>query len=262
MHSSDGIFVAVVDRERADRVVWKSIPEGAGYMPAQYEAIAEHFEGGGMATQAAVLNYAAYQASGAETALSELPEWAQSDSDTVSAIWTLLDAQTDRDDFELAAWTLANNGHEGARRVAACVLANFLDRDLAWWTLMDAVRDPVERVRGQATMCLSSALKHKSRKVDWRPMAPSLSHLLNGTNVSATSTVARVLVGTEVDPDLARDLLGSGAHTLIDYVGASTKFAHESARKLLEHLTGEKHGHDAEAWVSTVTALKVDSTTK
>lgn len=258
MHTNDGLFVAVVDRACEDRVVWKALPDDPGYVPAQYAELAQSIEANFMAAQAAMLNYSAYRGKGVEAALKSLPEWAREDAATVQEIWELIAALSQPEDFELAVWTLSNNGHEGARRSAAVVLGNFLDRDLAWWTLVDALRDPVERVRGQAMMGLSSALKHAPRKIDWRPVSRSLSHLLNGTNIGAVSTVTRALLLTEVDPDIAQELLAPGASALLDYVGAEASFAHEPARKLLERLTDEDHGQDSEGWEAALVRLRED----
>ena len=255
MVSTKGTFVAVVDKTKSDRVVWKTLPKKGGYVPEAYRELLADLGKQMMAGQIAVLNYAKYRAHGADKTIEGLP-WGKEHAADIRKLWQRIGARSADRDLELAVWTLDHNPNQDARRAAILVLGNFLDRDLAWWTLIDALRDPVERVRGTAMSALYSALKGKGHKVDWRPASRSIAHLLNGTHIGAVGVVAKTLLATEVDPKLARELVEPGAHALLDYVGAKLGFAHNPTRQLLERFTGAKHGRDAAKWQAALAALK------
>lgn len=255
MMASTGTFVAVVDKAEKERVVWKAEPEGEGHVPERFRAMLRRLDADQMTQQVATLHYGVCREKGSKAAIASL-SWGQELAPAVREIWQEIAALDTADDLALALWTLDHNASADARRAAVVVLGNFLQHDAAWWAIADALRDPVERVRGAATTAFHSALEQTPRKVDWQPATTPVSHVLNGTNLMAVHVLAKALVATEVEPALARPLTERGAHALLDYAGADAAFAHEPARRLLARLTKGNHGRDRAAWMAEVAKLR------
>ena len=257
MLGGNRFVVAVVDKMHPERVVWKAVPTKGGSVPAPWRSLAGFTQDEPMAYQVAMLNYDAFRAKGADDAIKSL-SWGKEHAETVRKIWSELATMKSPSHFDRAIWSLDRHAAPGARAVAAKILLNFLDRDLSWWALMDALRDPDDRVKTAAWQTLIVAQRGMARPVDWRPAATSIAHLLNGTNVSALSTVAKVLVATAIDPELSASVCAMGAHALIASVGAQSEHAHDPARKLLERLTAQSHGRKADDWRAALSALRRD----
>ena len=126
MVSSKGTFVAVVDKARSERVVWKTLPKKSGYVPDAYRTLLADLGRQPMAEQLALLNYATFRAQGADKTIEELP-WGKEHAVDIRRVWERIAGQGGQDALDLAIWTLDHNPNQDARRVAILVLGNFLD---------------------------------------------------------------------------------------------------------------------------------------
>lgn len=146
--------------------------------------------------------------------------------------------------------------HDGLwvnRMSAAVVLSNFSAHDSTWYALAHALRDPHESVRAAATSTLTAM---PARAVDWTPSVGDLRALLAGTNVSAINQVFRLLVRTQIDPQLASALLRDNGRWLLDHLGSEAPGVANDARALLVRLNGGRDlGTTRSAWETWVAAL-------
>lgn len=160
--------------------------------------------------------------------------------DVVEALWQFLQENDDERSKELALWTLANDGNEDNRVVAAALLANFPESDLTWWSLVDALRDPSAQMRAVAQGVLHTLSKHTPRQVDWQPAVLNIRHVLAGTNLFAFTSMLDLLERTSVSPELAAPLLKDNTVLLAAYVGAENDRTRESAEQFLARISGRQ----------------------
>lgn len=163
--------------------------------------------------------------------------------------WTL-------EDLELATWLLAHDGAWRNRLIAAMVLSNFPDHDLAWWSLVDALRDPDGRVSGFAQLSLRYFLRlPQHRQVDWRPVYPALYYLLNGTNLFAFQTVLELLTEIPLPAEVVRSFFAkSGGHMVLAFLGAQHEEPRERAHRFLVATFGHDAGLSPDAWKHIIAA--------
>lgn len=139
------------------------------------------------------------------------------------------------------------------RMSAAVVLSNFGAHDSTWHALAHALRDPHEAVRTTASDAMRAM---PTRAVEWTAAVDDLRALLAGTNVSAIGEVFRVLVRTQIDPQLASALLHDNANWLLDHLGSEAPGVAKDAHALLMRLNGGRDlgatRNDWEAWVSAL----------
>ncbi len=148
---------------------------------------------------------------------------------------------------------LARDGYWANRMVAAAVLSNFATHDSTWLALAVALRDPHEAVREAASMALRGL---PSRPVAWRPVVNDLRLLLNGTNLSAITSVFDMLARTEVAAELAPALLRNNAHWILEHLASGSPMAAEAAHRLLVQLHGGRDlGKSREVWQAWITLL-------
>jgi hypothetical protein len=227
----------VVVVEPAERVQKKVLP-AAVPLPAAWAAVVEADP---MAFDLALRGYPQLLAEGEATARAELAklDWAADSLPRVGEVWTFLQVHAAPEHLPGALWHLDHHGDFAARQLAAAVLLNFHDRDVAWWALADGLRDPEDRVNGACQTALRGLGERCRRQVDWTPATPALAAVLAGTQCFAVPDLCRVLVATEVQPGLAPALLGPGRGELVlAYAGSQAEFARERARELLCHLAG------------------------
>jgi len=173
--------------------------------------------------------------------------------DDARRLFAYLDAHRSDADWRTAMRVLRKDGFAYNRMVAAMILSNFADRDSTWHALVDALRDPHEAVREAADQVLANL---PDRTVDWRPAAPSLAHLLAGTNLPAMGTVFAALRRTQVDPALAKTLLRGDGEWLLTHLRAEYPGAKSEAHELLVQLAGGKDlGMSDAAWRKWIRSL-------
>jgi hypothetical protein len=176
--------------------------------------------------------------------LSDLPQFAEH----FKTLWQFLKMQNTPADFDKAIWTLNNDGNWRNRLFAAAVLANFADKDLTWWTLMDAQRDSFHAVATTASQVLFSLLDHNPRKINWAPAVHSVRYMVNGTNVFLFTKALQALTKTNINPELRKILLKENSQLLLAHLGANYKPDAEVARNFLKHLSGKDFGFEVDKW--------------
>ena len=246
--------VTVVEPEQADRVrrkpafpssrvplaAWQSLVDVASKQPGSLQAVASFYPavGPGVAIPAAAL------------------EGGAADPMTVRRLWKMVESRRSEADRDLALWALANDPNVWNRATAAVLLANFADRDLTWWTLLDAQRDPAGIVSTVASQVLQGISRRTPKKVDWEPAFGSVRALLGGTNLAALDPTLDVLVATGLPADLAPGLLrGGGADLVLARVGARHEPTRKSAHGFLKYLSGKDLGTDVTAWQTWLAGL-------
>ena len=125
----------------------------------------------------------------------------QADGDRVLVFLESHRSDTDR---LRAMRSLDSNSVYANRMAAAYVLSNFPEHDATWHTLVRAMRDPHEGVRGAAQLALSTM---SQRTIDWAPVSTELRMLLGGANLSALDDVMSMLVDTKVSSTLTPSLV-------------------------------------------------------
>lgn len=183
-------------------------------------------------------------------ALAKAPPVARADA---LRLWTFLENHKTDKDFRTALSVLRKDGAHGDRMVAAAILANFPQRDSAWYALTDALRDPHQIVGVAAATVL---FEFPARPIDWSGKTETLRLLVGGTNVAASHKVFAMLAATGISPSLARVLVRNNgtwvlAHLRAKYPGAST-----AARSFLVTLNaGVDLGPDSEKWARWIRGL-------
>jgi len=129
------------------------------------------------------------------------------------------------------------------------ILTNFADRDAAWLALMEAVRDKDGRVNSAAIQSLITLAKYVPRKVDWKSAAPTIRHILNGTNLFALQHTIRTLLKTDVSLKLAREIFkDDGGRMLFVYLRAENEERKQLGRDLLKRFSGKDFGANEADW--------------
>lgn len=156
-------------------------------------------------------------------------------------------ARATEEDWALARNALLRDSSVANRTVATLVLSNFADRDSTWFLLAEGVRTR-DFASGSASSMLRALARGTQRRVDWRPARGTLEALLGGTNLFGYGALLGVLVDTELDPALGRDLARAFPELLLDHVGARNPYTPPAAHRFLVHASGVDHGRDAAAW--------------
>jgi hypothetical protein len=177
------------------------------------------------------------------------------DSLAVERIWDFLRAHDTAADRALALGTLYDDENFANRALAAAILSNFPDDDIAWWALVDALRDPVGIVAATASDALKVMTGYAARAVDWGPAAENLRDVLNGTNLFMLHATMELLVDTQVAPELAPSLLRDGGHLVLANLAASRPAERDRAHALLMQLSGQDLGTEPAAWESWIRSL-------
>lgn len=170
--------------------------------------------------------------------------------------WTLLQQRRSEKDYRQALRILNEDADYRNRMIAAVILTNFADRDAAWAALMDGVTDKNPLVNSVCYQALITLTTYVPRKVNWTKAAPSIYHVLNGTNLFAFKHVLNILTKTKVSAKLAPRLLrDDGEKLLLAYLNANHKDEKDIARQFLIQLSGKDFGYDAEKWKTWVSNL-------
>jgi hypothetical protein len=156
-------------------------------------------------------------------------------------------------DWALARDVIRSDSSIGNRMAAALVLANFADRDSAYYLLADGLR-AVDGGASAAELVLGVLTRDAPRRVDWAPARPTLQALLGGTNLFAYTDVLDALVATEIDPALGRDLARVDPVLLLDHLGARNPFTPRPVQRFLAHVHGRDLGRDPAAWNALLAA--------
>jgi hypothetical protein len=251
----DGSYlVAVVDPAHKKCVQWRPTPAGSGRLPAGWSAPMALAENDFMAFQAAALGWTLFRKEGADKAAAESllgPE----EGEKARPIWEFIASQRGPEACDTAVWTLGHDARAGARMLAAAVLLNFHERDVAWWSLADGLRDSEDRVKGACQQVLQIFGRDHARSVDWGPAVPALRAVLDGTHLDAVVSLAKVLLATGIRADLGSALVGEAGEGLLVFVPSTKDSFAAPAHDLLQRLTGEDHRKDVVRWRRCLTAI-------
>jgi hypothetical protein len=194
------------------------------------------------------LQYPGVLLNGADTTLfgEPLPEGTE-------ALRRTLRAHRSPRDWALARDAIRSDSSIGNRMAAALVLGNFADRDSAYYLLADGLR-AIDGGAAAAELVLRVLARDAPRRVDWAPARHTLEALLGGTNLFAYDDMLNVLVATEVDPALGRDLARVDPVLLLDHLGARNPFTPRPVQRFLAHAHGHDLGRDPAAWGALLAA--------
>jgi hypothetical protein len=178
------------------------------------------------------------------------------DSVAMQAVWSFIDERRSGPDLATALDVLRGDPNVHNRMVAAAVLANFANRDAAWQSLMEALRESDGPVKAVAAIVLEGLAQSAARPVDWTSVTPTIHALLDGTSLFVTPTVLHVLRATAGDPRWAAPFLSGGGSILLSYLGSDYPPLREDARLLLVALSGRDEGYHAGRWRSWIQRLR------
>lgn len=246
--------VTVVEPERAEQVRRKApFPSSRVPLPAWQDMVDLVSKQPGSLQAVAAF----YPAAGPGVAIPEAAlEPGAADPKTVQRLWKAIERRRSETDRDLALWALANDPNVWNRATAAVLLSNFVDRDLTWWALLDAQRDPAGIVSSTASQVLQGISRRAARKVDWQPALGSVRALLDGANLAALDPTLDVLVATGLSSDLTRELTrAGGADLILARLGARHEPARKSAHGFLKYLGGKDLGTDVAAWRTWLASL-------
>jgi len=246
------VVVSVVEPQDSVRARFRPAPfDSAGTRREWSDALAVHARNR-RAFHAAIHLYLPRQKSPREP----LPAELRADSADLAQVWRFLESHRSARDYEVARHTLLGDPNFGNRMLAAALLANFPDRDPAWWALVEAMREEDGIVKGVAASILAGLAEHSPRRVDWEPVSPAIHAMLNGTSLFMLPTLLRVLPATGAGPHSAAPFLAGGGEMLLAYVGAEQPYVREEARRFLAALSGVDHAYDANRWRRWIETLE------
>jgi hypothetical protein len=248
-------IVTVVEPADSARVVLRPARDSARDKSEWRDGIAI-FRAHNHAFQAALTTVERHRA-GDGTALRDAARAAGKDSTFVPAMWRFLDAHRTDGDFRDGLRVLALDGNVANQALAAAILGGFMDRDSAWWSLIDAERSSVDAVAITASQVLVSAVTSRPHGVDWAPAVPAIRHLAEGTNVFLLEPTLDVLARTRISPSLAALVLEpSKSDLLLAFVAAHEPTVREAAHAFLVQISGRDYGYDADLWSRWISSLR------
>jgi len=240
------IVVTLAEPEDVGRVKYRPA------MPASDSAVLVPWPDGKMIAanpavlQSATFSYLNLQKGRPDEARKVVEQTFEMKAEVVRPAWEFLQRHADRKDFDLATWTLSHHGDPRMRALAAAVLMNFHNLDAAWWHLADALRDPDQHVGFTAQQVISTLAKECPRTVDWAPAAPTLRHVLAGTNLFAYAAFLEILTTTKVSANLTDEIIPAGADLLVAHVRAEHKLSRAKAVAFLRQIGGGNERSTAE----------------
>ncbi len=243
--------VAVVEPEDSARVRHRDLPMDRTFR-AEWSAV-----GRIIAERPALFHIAVetYDPDG----LAGLDDWERdrlrADTAVVRGIWEFLAAQRGEEDFRLAAATLESDPSLYNRMVAAAILANFAERDDAWWVLVETLREREGAAKSIAASVLTGRSEAEPREVDWGPAAPSIQALLNGTGLFELRSTLQWLPRMGAGPRWSSAFLADGGEMVLAYLQAEHPPTRETAHQFLIAMRGEDLGTDVEPWRDWIASL-------
>lgn len=161
--------------------------------------------------------------------------------------------ESDRRD---AMKALASDRNLYNRVAAVLILTNFIHRDDAWWSLLDALREAEGPVKSVAAVVMIGSSRSAPRSVNWAPKATSIHAMLDGTSLFELDNLIEVLARTGASPADARAMLGhDGGEMLLAYLGSRNTVLASHSHSLLIALNGTDLGPNTgpwRAWMSTL----------
>lgn len=149
----------------------------------------------------------------------------------------------------MALKALAHDERWSVRFIATLVLTQSPENDTSWHALVESLIDPAPQVRGIAIKLLQLlVLQERADSVRWLGARDTLVALLGGTNPFAFTEILNVLVATEIDPHLGKELVLERPKLLLAHLAAEHEKTRERASTFLQFISGEDFEQDVEAW--------------
>ena len=149
----------------------------------------------------------------------------------------------------MALKALVHDERWSVRFIATLVLTQSPENDTSWHALVESLIDPAPQVRGIAIKLLQLlVLQDQADPVRWLGARDALVALLGGTNPFAFTEILNVLVATEIDPQLGKELVQERPQLLLAHVAAEHEKTREKAATFLKFISGEDFEQDVEAW--------------
>jgi hypothetical protein len=177
------------------------------------------------------------------------------DSAELTQVWNTLAAHRSTTDAATARRLLATSPHVYDRLAAVAILSTFDQDDATWHALVGALLDPKDLVREYARAVLRTFRADITRRVDWRPAAPDLHALLQGSDLWSLNETLDMLVATGASPELAGPLLRKGGHAVLVFAGAQNPWARGPAHRFLHAVSGQDLGGNPDRWRAWIATL-------
>jgi hypothetical protein len=156
-----------------------------------------------------------------------------------------------------AALDVVRSSTSGPDRImAALILSGFPERDDSWRSILKiAVGREQARDAFVAQRALGAMADRFPRTVDWKPVAPLIHDVLDGTALAALAPLAKALATTGASPANASEYLANGGEMLTAFVESDNPDVRDPAHDLLVKLRGQDLGFDPAVWRSWVRSL-------
>lgn len=238
------IIISVVEPQDSARVRHRELPFDTAVRPG-WESVAAVAQQEPGAFQLAV---ASYDPHGRAEMASWIVEHLGADTTLVKAVWHFLSGRKDNRYFEEAVRTVLGDPGIYNRMIAVAILANFTERDQAWWVLAEALRERDGGAKAIASTVLQARAQADPRSVDWAPAAPTIHALLNGTALFELPSTLQWLPRMSDGPRWSAEFLAGGADMVLAYLGTRHAPSRELAHRLLVHFRGGDLGPSPEPW--------------
>ena len=247
--------VTLVEPENNQFIKYKNVPSDTLKEISDWHEGIEFFKVNPMEFQVGLTKYKSDQI------FSDTTEFIKSlNKQKIKNFWGFISKHQTAQVKELAIWILNHDGNFLNRTIAAALLINFPESDLVWWTLVDALRDPNNKVSTTASQVLIYFSNNTPRRINWDPAINSLFYLINGTNLFAFNKILEVLTATKISKELLPALFAKTyGYLVLGYLNAY----HEKERKLsydfLTSVTGKDFGYDKTKWQNFLKGLSIGS---
>lgn len=179
----------------------------------------------------------------------------RADSVELTGLWTALATHGAAEEAATARHLLTTSPNVYDRLAAVAILSSFDQEDAAWHALVGALLDPNDLVREYARAVLRAFTVDFTRRIDWRPAAPELHALLQGSDLWSLNETLDMLVATGAGPELAKPLLKNGGHAVLLYAGAQNPWARGPAYRFLRAVSGKDLGGVPARWQDWIATL-------
>lgn len=177
------------------------------------------------------------------------------DSAGMRAAWLFQSSYASDVDFEAARHLLEKSPDIFTRVSAVLVLGGFGGRDATVHALVGAMLESDGYVKGFAGSALEAVTRDYPRKVNWKPVAPAVHAMLDGTSLFQMGSMLAALGASQVDTSYAAPFLANGGRMLLNYFQSAQPRNRDPARRLLIVLRGQDLGHDVETWRAWISSL-------
>ena len=143
-----------------------------------------------------------------------------------------------------------------SKRIAASLyLLNKFDDDKSWNALVKGIIDPNKRVRETSRTVLNLYRIHNTRNINWTESIDALRNIFNGTDLFSIYMLMDLLVKTNIDPTLGKELLRSNYEFVYSYLLSKEVNHKEKSLNLLNHIHQGTHSNSPDYWLTWLKSL-------